>query len=179
MRGKQLFAIRRRQWSINSRNSIGKMTEKCHLNFIWTKWGLQLQLGQIRVQLGQIRVSPLFVQMKFKPNDKTALPLHKTKPSLPPFIKHILLLLFFLLGRDNQVSSSSCCLSSWSLEGEKGGNFGYYCDQDNILKHKLEAFLYSLHVRGRDEAILAKVKLVKEKKVGTLHIILIKMVFSL
>ena len=65
------------------------------------------------------------------------------------------------------------------MEGEKGGNFGYYCDQDNILKHKLEAFLHSLHVRGRDEAILAKVKLVKEKKVGTLRIILIKKVFSL
>ena len=52
------------------------MTIKCHLNFIWTKWGLQLQLGQIRV-------SPLFVQMKFKPNDKTTLPLHKTKRSYP------------------------------------------------------------------------------------------------
>ena len=59
----------------------------------------------------------------------------------------------------------------WSLECEKGGNFGYYCDQDNTLKHKLEAFLHSLHVRGRNEAILPKVKLVKEKKVGTLHII--------
>ena len=54
------------------------MTIKCHLNFIWTKWGLQLQLGQIRV-------SPLFVQMKFKPNDKTTLPLHKTKRSYPSF----------------------------------------------------------------------------------------------
>ena len=61
------------------RDSLGKMTIKCHLNFIWTIKGLQLQLGQIRVQLGQIRVSPLFVQMKFKPNDKITLPLHKTK----------------------------------------------------------------------------------------------------
>ena len=50
------------------------MTIKCHLNFIWTIKGLQLQLGQIRVQLGQIRVSPLFVQMKFKPNDKPPFP---------------------------------------------------------------------------------------------------------
>ena len=65
------------------------------------------------------------------------------------------------------------------MECEKGGNFGYYCDQDNTLKHKLEAFLHSLQVSGRNEAILAKVKLVKEKKVETLHIILIKMVFSL
>ena len=65
------------------------------------------------------------------------------------------------------------------MECEKGGNFGYYCDQDNTLKHKLEAFLHSLQVSGRNEAILAKVKLVKEKKVGTLRIILIKKVFSL
>ena len=62
---------------------FGKMTIKCHLNFTWTKWGLQLQLGQIRVQLGQIRVSPLFVQMKFTTNDKITLPLHKTKQSYP------------------------------------------------------------------------------------------------
>ena len=74
----------------------GKMTIKCHLNFIWTIKGLQLQLGQIRVQLGQIRVSPLFVQMKSKSNDKTAIPLHKTKQAYH-FIKHILLLLFFFL----------------------------------------------------------------------------------
>ena len=63
--------------SLLSGKILGKMTIKCHLNFTWTKWGLQLQLGQIRV-------SPIFVQMKFKPNDKTALHLHNTKPKLPP-----------------------------------------------------------------------------------------------
>ena len=136
------------------------MTEKCHLNFIWTKWGLQLQLGQIRVQLGQIRVSPLFVQMKFTTNDKITLPLHKTKQSYS-FHDDILFFSFSSCVGDH---SSSCCLASSSLECEKGGNFGYYCDQDNTLKHKLEAFLHSLHVRGRNEAILHKVKLVKRKR---------------
>ena len=70
-------------------------------------------------------------------------------------------------------------LAKLKLGRGKRWEFGYYYDQDIILKHKLEAFLHSLHVRGRDEAILAKVKLVKEKKVGTLRIILIKKVFSL
>ena len=100
-----------------------------------------------------------------------------TKPPFP-YIKqneatHFINIFFFsfVLAWLRRASSSSCCLPSWSLECEKGGNFGYYCDQDNTLKHKLEAFLHSLHVRGRNEAILHKVKLVKEKKVGTLHII--------
>ena len=50
------------------------MTEKCHLNFIWTIKGLQLQLGQIRV-------TPLFVQMKLKQNFLYALneKTHQTK----------------------------------------------------------------------------------------------------
>ena len=75
---------------------LGKMTIKCHLNFTWTKWGLQLQLGQIRVQLGQIRVSPLFVQMKCWPNSLFALQYLYISKS-----ENIFFSSFFLLGRDN------------------------------------------------------------------------------
>ena len=72
----------------------------------------------------------------------------------------------------------ACQVEAWNVK--KVGTLGIIvCDQDNTLKHKLEAFLHSLHVRWRNEAILAKVKFVKEKKVETLRIILIKMVFSL